>query len=215
MEKDPRKALDAIIQERGEDYVVLSKLLGRNAAYIQQYIKRGSPRKLGEDDRAKLAAYLNVPESHIGGPERMASNANDNIVYVRRREIGASAGAGALAELEYDRERLTFNRLWLRKLGADPNRLSIIDVMGESMAPTLSDGDQILVNEADKFEAKREGIYVLRRGDELIVKRLQRAQDAASVLCTSDNAAMPSPGELALKDIVIIGRVIWTGRRVD
>lgn len=214
MEQDPREALDAIIQERGVDYVVLSKMLGRNAAYIQQYIKRGSPRKLDEDDRAKLAAFLNVPESRLGGPQSDAS-ANDNVVYVRRRDVRASAGAGALAELEYDRDSLTFNRQWLRKLGADPNRLSIITVMGESMAPTLADGDAILVNEADHFEARREGIYVLRQGSELIVKRVRKGADAAHIHVTSDNADFASPGELGLADVIIIGRVIWTGRQID
>ena len=214
MEQNPREALDAIIQERGVDYVALSKMLGRNAAYIQQYIKRGSPRKLDEDDRAKLAAFLNVPESLLGGPGSDAS-ANDNIVYVRRRDVRASAGAGALADLEYDRASLTFNRQWLRKLGADPNRLSIITVMGESMAPTLADGDAILVNEADHFEARREGIYVLRQGSELIVKRVRKGGDDAHILVTSDNVEFASPGELGLADVVIIGRVIWTGRQID
>ena len=214
MEQNPREALDAIIQERGVDYVALSKMLGRNAAYIQQYIKRGSPRKLDEDDRAKLAAFLNVPESLLGGPGSDAS-ANDNIAYVRRRDVRASAGAGALAELEYDRESLTFNRQWLRKLGADPNRLSIITVMGESMAPTLADGDVILVNEADHFEARREGIYVLRQGSELIVKRVRKGGGDAHILVTSDNLEFASPGELGLADVVIIGRVIWAGRQID
>lgn len=213
MEQNPREALDAIIQERGEDYVSLSKMLGRNAAYIQQYIKRGSPKKLDEEDRAKLAAYLNVPESRLGGPERHAG-ANDNIVYVRRRDVGASAGAGALADMDYERGSLTFNRQWLRKLGADPNRLSIIDVMGNSMAPMLADGDHILVNEADHFEARREGIYVLRHGDELIVKRVQKSDRTDHILVTSDNKEFPSPGHLPLGEVMIIGRVIWTGRQI-
>jgi hypothetical protein len=46
---DPRSALQRLIEERGEDYSSLSRLIGRNAAYIQQYIKRGNPKKLGED----------------------------------------------------------------------------------------------------------------------------------------------------------------------
>lgn len=214
MEQDPRQALDAIIQERGEDYVSLSKMIGRNAAYIQQYIKRGSPKKLDEEDRAKLAAYLNVPESRLGGLAHKGS-ANDNIVYVRRRDVGASAGAGALADMDYERGSLTFNRQWLRKLGADPNHLSIIDVMGNSMAPILADGDHILVNEADHFEAKREGIYVLRHGDELIVKRVQKSDTLGHILVTSDNKEFPSPGHLPLGDVAIIGRVVWTGRQID
>ena len=55
MATDPRANLDRLIRERGEDYVGLSRLLGRNAAYVQQYIKRGTPRRLAEDDRRLLA----------------------------------------------------------------------------------------------------------------------------------------------------------------
>ena len=58
---EARAALQRLIEERGEDYAGLSRLLGRNAAYIQQYIKRGNPRKLAEDDRRLLARYFAVP----------------------------------------------------------------------------------------------------------------------------------------------------------
>ena len=48
---DARRALDELIQQRGVNYSSVSRLLGRNAAYIQQYIRRGSPRQLDEQDR--------------------------------------------------------------------------------------------------------------------------------------------------------------------
>jgi len=50
-EADGRAALARLITERGEDYAGLSRLIGRNAAYIQQFIKRGTPRRLAEPDR--------------------------------------------------------------------------------------------------------------------------------------------------------------------
>ena len=63
-----RAALDEVIRLRGEDYASLSRLLGRNPAYIQQFIHRGSPRRLAEEDRRRLAAYLGIDESLLGGP---------------------------------------------------------------------------------------------------------------------------------------------------
>ena len=62
---DPRAALDRLLQERGIDYAQLSARIGRNPAYIQQYIKRGSPRRLGEQDRARIAAYLGVEDDEV------------------------------------------------------------------------------------------------------------------------------------------------------
>ena len=38
-----RAALARLIEERGADYAGLSRMLGRNPAYIQQFIKRGVP----------------------------------------------------------------------------------------------------------------------------------------------------------------------------
>ena len=57
-----RSLLDNLIQKKGESYLSVSRLLGRNAAYVQQFIKRGSPRKLDEYDRYLLAAYFDVDE---------------------------------------------------------------------------------------------------------------------------------------------------------
>src|SRR4029079_4104983 len=65
---DQRRALERLIQDRHEDYAGLSRLIGRNAAYIQQFIKRGTPRKLDEEDRKTLARYFGVDESVLGGP---------------------------------------------------------------------------------------------------------------------------------------------------
>src|SRR3546814_19941777 len=64
---------------------------------------------------------------------------------------------------------------WLRGLGADPRALSIIRVAGDSMAPTLSDGDDILVDGGDAAGRLRDGLYVLRMDDALMVKRIARA----------------------------------------
>jgi len=68
MADDVRSGLDALIRESGEDYSSVSRLLGRNSAYIQQFIKRGTPRRLSEEDRRKLAAFFRVPEQRLGGP---------------------------------------------------------------------------------------------------------------------------------------------------
>ncbi len=59
---DARANLDRLIRERGENYGAVSRLLGRNAAYIQQFVKRGTPRKLDEEDRRLLARYFEVDE---------------------------------------------------------------------------------------------------------------------------------------------------------
>ncbi|MDB5738938.1 MAG: peptidase, partial [Sphingomonas bacterium] len=106
---DPRAVLAALIEQRGEDYASLSRLLGRNPAYVQQYIRRGSPRRLSEADRAILARYFDVPETMLGAPDRIAPTP---MVSVPRLDIGASAGPGALAEDRAAIAGFAFSESW-------------------------------------------------------------------------------------------------------
>lgn len=209
---DPRSALQRLIDERGEDYSSLSRLIGRNAAYIQQYIKRGNPKKLGEDDRRLLARYFGVSEALLGGPDP-ASPAED-IVTVPQLDVGASAGAGTFAGDEQARSRIAFDRKWLRGVSADPKQLSMIRVEGDSMSPTLSDGDEILVDSGDASARLRDGIYVLRMDDVLMVKRLAVHPAARRVTVKSDNPAYPSWPDCPLSKVDVVGRVVWAGRRL-
>ncbi len=212
---DPRTTLQRLINERGEDYSSLSRLLGRNAAYVQQYIKRGVPRRLAEDDRRLLARYFGVPEALLGGPQPEPQMTRDNLDVVPRLEIGASAGAGALGEDARIGSYLAFDPKWLRALGAgDPRRLSIIRVEGDSMVPALADGDEILVDGSESGDRLRDGIYVLRLDDALMVKRLALNPATRRVSVTSDNPAYPSWPDCDPKSIDVIGRVVWTGRRI-
>ena len=63
---DPRAALAAMVARSGASYAALSRLIGRNAAYLQQFVTRGSPRRLDERDRRLLAAYFGVGEHELG-----------------------------------------------------------------------------------------------------------------------------------------------------
>ncbi|MBL0916114.1 MAG: S24 family peptidase [Sphingopyxis sp.] len=217
---DPRAALDRLLTEKGVDYAQLSARIGRNPAYIQQYIKRGSPRRLAEEDRARIAAYLGVSEALLGGPTpRVAATATtrargSSMVLVPKLAIGASAGAGASVDGEAVEGEVAFDPKWLRGLGADPRALSIIRVEGDSMAPTLNDGDDIMVDGGDAAGRLRDGIYVLRMDDVLMVKRIARAPGQGRVSVISDNPHYKSWDDLPLTAIRPVGRVVWTGRRV-
>jgi hypothetical protein len=163
--ENARIALQRLIEERGEDYSGLSRLLGRNAAYVQQYIKRGSPKRLAEQDRKRLARYFGVEEALLGGDGAAAAAEGDALrpVSVPLLDVGASAGAGAAVDGERTRAHVAFDPAWLRKVASGgPDGLSIIRVDGDSMLPTLAHGDEILVDRCDGRQRLRDGIYVLR-----------------------------------------------------
>lgn len=216
---DPRAVLDRLVSERGEDYARLSRLLGRNPAYIQQYIKRGSPRRLSETDRATLAAFLRIDEAQLGAPLRDSPvvRRDDGLLLVPRLDVGASAGPGALAGDERAQAMFAFDPRYLRRLSSQPQRLAIIQVEGDSMVPTLNDGDDIMVDPGDAAERLRDGIYVLRRDGTLLVKRLacRLARETGLVDIISDNAAYRPEAGVSVSGLDIVGRVVWTGRRIS
>ena len=67
---DPRRALDELIKERGESYSSVSRLLSRNPAYIQQFIKRGSPTRLDDSDIEPPHALGAEPPAYVLGVTR-------------------------------------------------------------------------------------------------------------------------------------------------
>ena len=66
MDLDPtRLRVMELIQQRRTDLKKASLAIGRNAAYLQQYLYRGIPKTLPEDAREALAAFLGVPEESL------------------------------------------------------------------------------------------------------------------------------------------------------
>ena len=68
---DPEQAranLERHIRERGVSARALSIAIRRNQAYIQQFITRGTPAKLDEEDRRVIASMLDVGEEELGAP---------------------------------------------------------------------------------------------------------------------------------------------------
>jgi hypothetical protein len=212
MDTDPRTVLEGLIRERREDYTALSRLIGRNAAYIQQFIKRGTPRRLAEEDRRRLARYFGVDEALLGGIAVPAAAAVDALVPVPRLDVGASAGGGAADPSERALGRIGFDPQWLRRLGVAPATAALIRVQGDSMAPTLSDGDEILVDRAAR--RLRDGLWVLRLDGALLVKRVAVRPDGARVSVLSDNPAYPGWPDCDPAAVDVVGRIVWVGRRL-
>ncbi|MEO6718013.1 MAG: S24 family peptidase [Novosphingobium sp.] len=209
-----RFELERLIHERRVEYSALSRLLGRNPAYIQQYLKRGSPRNLDPEDRGVLAKFFGVDEELLGGPPR-GHTSREALIEIPLLDVQASAGHGAMAEVEAHHARFGFDERWLKNLTASrPSSLSVIRVDGDSMEPTLSDGDEVMVDLSDTAQRLRDGIYVIRSDDTLLVKRVALGPQGKQISIVSDNSAYPSWPDVDRRSIHIVGRVLWFGRKL-
>ena len=218
--KNERERLLELAQVNGASLAALSDMIGRNPSYLQQFIRKGSPRKLEERDRRTLASFFGVDESELGGldagvqeksyTKAPSAGALVDWVDVPRLDIGASAGPGALPDVEVPFDAFRFSKRWLTEQGLEGAQLSAITVEGDSMEPLLRDGDEILVDRTPR--AFRDGVHVVRLGDAVLVKRVA-SQGAGRLALLSQNMAYP-PVEVAADEVEIIGRVVWKGGRV-
>jgi len=204
----------ALAEERGVSLSSLSRLIGKNPSYLQQFLRKGSPRKLEETDRAVLARFFGVAEREFGAPKEKSLKpaiARDiGWVDIPRLPLHASAGPGATVGEEDAIGSFRFSQRWLRDQGLQPSRLSAIAVRGDSMEPTLRDGDEILVDATPR--TWRDGIHVVRLDGALVVKRLETSRPGRVVLL-SDNTAY-RPIDCAPDEVEVIGRVVWKSGRL-
>jgi len=217
---DPRRRLVDLATEQGVSLAALSALIGRNSTYLQQFVRKGSPRKLEEQDRRRLAGFLGVEESELGAPEYNSSTpanaldgkraGRDNWLDIPRLAVEASAGPGALPGADEAVGALRFSSAWLRRQGLEPAQLSAILVAGDSMEPLLRDGDEILVDRTPR--PLRDGVHVVRVGDALMVKRVQTGVPGRIVLESQNPAYRPI--ELTPNEVEIVGRVVWKSGRL-
>jgi repressor LexA len=198
-----RDMLARLAGARGESLAALSRLLRRNPAYLQQFVQRGSPRRLADDDIATLADHFGVEPSLLGGA------AAADLVAVPYLSVRASAGRGLAAEGEALIRTEPFARSLLREAGIAPADASMIAAEGESMVPTILSGDRLLVDRSDR--GVRDGsIYVVRHDEALSVKRLEREGPALRLV--SDNPAYP-PVRVPRAELAVIGAVKLLIRR--
>jgi repressor LexA len=203
---DARSTLAGLADEAGTSLAWLSRALGRNDAYLQQFVKRGTPRRLDEEDRRWLAAYFNVDERALGG----SAGSEAIMVAVRRIDAEAHAGAGGLVEDDRNGGEERIDPRVVARLGVSPATLTMITAHGDSMEPLIHDGDALFVDMADRRLSSRPGIFVIRLDDALLVKRVARI--GLEVQVTSDNPAAPLITPVRADRVTVIGRVVRLAR---
>lgn len=164
------------------------------------------------------AARVSIDWLLLGrGPRDPSAKAPSNTDYVGipRYDVQLSAGGGAFTERAELLDYIPFTARFLRrKLGRSRvDGLVMVEAAGDSMEPTISDGDLVMVDTS--IRSVGDGLYALVYDDALLVKRLQMHFDALEIV--SDNSEVyrtVTLPKVRLPEIQIVGRVRWIARVV-
>ena len=232
MDLDPtRLAIMKLLVDRNTDLKNASLAIGKNAAYMHQYVYRGTPKVLPEEVREALAKHLGVDQERLRAREKTprqapalpASQAGasprlevEGFASVTEIDVRASAGPGALNEgLEEMKGTWLFPDPVIRhEFRTKPEYLHIITIDGDSMAPLLASGDRILIDTNQRVPVPP-GIFVIWDGMGLVAKRVEHIpnSDPTVVILKSVNPEYQTY-ERGADEVNIIGRVIWAAKRL-
>ena len=126
-----------------------------------------------------------------------------------RRQIRPAAGHGAAVDEEAAEGYLVFHEWWLRKHGV--REMSVVEIYGGSMDPTLKDGSAILIDH-QRTRRLQGHIYFVWTGDGAVVKRLIRDDDGDWVMVSDSPDQKTYPPVPWPEDAVVRGEVIWACR---
>lgn len=137
-------------------------------------------------------------------------NKSERDVMISVYDVQLSAGNGMTApEYIETKKQLPFDSQWLQKHRLKPKDLKVLYVAGDSMIPTMEDGDSVLID-TSKTKIIDRKIYAIVIGGECKIKRLSQRFDG-SVQVISDNPQHQTetiqPHEL--EHLFIIGQAVY------
>lgn len=222
-----KQRVGELVAERGLSYNSISIKLGKNPSYLQKFVKEKSPKRLDEGFRHKLAILLNVDEqeltdetilpAHMTGvamvAEKITSLFKKDEVTIEMIDATACCGDGIdnLPEKVCGHWHLPTAE-FKTITSVNPSNIKMLRVQGDSMQPTINEGDWVWVDTSNNFISS-DGMYLIKMHTGLAVKRLQSG--LSNIVIKSDNASY-SDITADVGEVQIVGKVVYilNGRRV-
>lgn len=138
---------------------------------------------------------------------------DDNIINLKRINIQACCGSAGIQNYEDDAfvEQIQVSRPWFQENISQirENGYEIITAAGDSMEPTLKNGDLVVIDRFDTEITKRDGVFCVLIDNDLYLKRVQRVP--GSLRFISDNR-LYDPFEIRLAEaesrVIVFGRMV-------
>lgn len=193
--------------------------LGLPTNELKGILDASQPRTPSVAKAKKIADALGL-EFYIGPRRVFDGPPADSDEYAPIPVLAAELAAGAGAENgdETIIDHLAFRRAWLKRLGIAPGGAVIARARGDSMWPTISHGDVVLIDRLAAEpprkprvpgDARPAPIYALLDNGAARIKRVELAAEGTLAIL-SDNPSSP-PEFRSIEAVSIIGKVRWWG----
>src|SRR6056297_2999388 len=172
--------LRARIRQLGMSVADVAREAGVNRSFVYD-ILRGRSQVPNLEKLARIATVVKVEldwllagKGRVEGGDPITEEYHNDFVAIQYAAARPSMGGGAIvADEERTGRDFHFRRAWIRdRLRAAPSMMRVMDVQGDSMTPTLIDGDVVLVDMNQRSPVPP-GIFVLHDGMGLVAKRLE------------------------------------------
>ena len=226
MPSDPfRDRLRELLRRNDLSMKRASAAIGRNPAYLQQYLTRKAPRVLGQRDTDALAKLLHCKPEELRHPtvpprkraKRQRRRPPAGVPVAEVPELVGDAAAACLADnREVPRESPRWylpDAMLRQEARANPRDLRIVSVRGDAMEPLLSEGDRLVIDTARTSPTTGE-LSVLFDGSTLEIRRVEtvHGSDPAQLRLTTANPNY-APVTCLAGDRRIVATVLWIFRR--
>lgn len=184
--------------------------LGITTATYNNWKNRGIPAE--ELMRAGRAVGLSVEQltgAAVMTNLHLGAWHGETMVIPRFAATGSMGDGAALAEYDQVIDHISLTREWVQTniSFSRAENLAIIAGLGNSMAPTFSDGDLMLVDRGVK-EVRIDAVYVFAHENHLYIKTLSR-RPGGVIRAMSDRTG--DYWDIAPSDesFAVLGRVVW------
>lgn len=196
------------VARKGRDLSLktLSLAVGKNPAYIHQFIYRGSPRHLPEDVRHKLADHLGISEFNLRDGITTPPAVNTLIPYLDHPSQAEYLDGPWLVPQSFLERSLPKSTTLATSDGTLSHEIRLA-VVGDNTADFgISSGDMIMLNMQDRSPLTA-GYFALDAGDHIRVRHLEQVSPLDERIMVSGNGHGGYPRLGGIDDI--LGRVVF------
>ena len=202
--------LNMLLEHKNVSQRQLALAIGISPQSVQQWAKGLA--KPSSDRVESVAEFFDVTPSYLMfGEEVAGQELDDGTVSIPVLNVRGSCGINhAITDMVEMVKLLRVAKKWLvEKVGmVNFKKLHIITAVGDSMSPTFSDGDFVIVD-TSKTEVIGDGVYAVQAGGGIFIKRVQRKLDGGVTLLSDNEKYKPMDVPVEdLESMSVIGKCI-------